>query len=445
MMISNDFQPFSVVHDDGFKKFISILDPRYVLPSPDTLKNKLLKNLYDQALTKLNDILSQIKYVGITTDIWTSSANESYIGVSCHFINEYFEIKTVNLRTKQLSDNHTAENIAECLHKIFEEFKIHNKIVGIVTDNAANMLKCCELLRKTNIPCFAHTLNLAVQDNFDNADISEIIKRCKEIVTFFKSSCIAYEKFKEEQSQLWKGTINEGKTPYKLLQSVPTRWNSVYYMIQRILLTADAINNTLLKQRKAPNPFSIDDIAILYDFKEALLIFEDATQKIGGHKYVTISIIIPMVHGIYFYLSSLRINTEMGKKFCLGLIDSVRKRLFVYETRTIPKISTVLDARFKKEGFRVPENASKAADLLEEEIACNISRQVLTNKDQEQSGEQGDTHRQSSSSIFDFLTTKRKDNSRNAKADAIILKRQFLERPNISRDTDPLLFWKVNL
>lgn len=79
-----------------------------------------------------------------------------------------------------------------------------------------------------------------MQDNIENREIpqiSEIIKKCKEIVSFFKSSCIANEKFKEEQTRLWKGTTEEGKTAYKLLQSVPTRWNSVYYMIQRILLT----------------------------------------------------------------------------------------------------------------------------------------------------------------------------------------------------------------
>lgn len=42
-MICKDFQPFSVVEDDGFKNFIKLLDPRYNLPSRTTLRDNLLK------------------------------------------------------------------------------------------------------------------------------------------------------------------------------------------------------------------------------------------------------------------------------------------------------------------------------------------------------------------------------------------------------------------
>ena len=47
--------------------------------------------------------------------------------------------------------------------------------------------------------------------------------------------------------------------------------------------------------------------------------------------------------------------------FYLGFIESVKNRLFVYETRTIPRISIILDPRFKKEGFRLQENVNQAA------------------------------------------------------------------------------------
>ncbi|CAG9840971.1 unnamed protein product [Diabrotica balteata] len=38
MMICQDFQPFSIVKDKGFRKFVELLDSRYSLPNPDTLK-----------------------------------------------------------------------------------------------------------------------------------------------------------------------------------------------------------------------------------------------------------------------------------------------------------------------------------------------------------------------------------------------------------------------
>uniref|UniRef100_A0A6P7F946 Zinc finger BED domain-containing protein 4-like n=1 Tax=Diabrotica virgifera virgifera TaxID=50390 RepID=A0A6P7F946_DIAVI len=207
-----------------------------------------------------------------------------------------------------------------------------------------------------------------VQDNFSAEPVQAILKRCKEVVKFFKSSCIAYEKFKEVQVQAWKGTANEQKDPYTLVQEVPTRWNSCFYMIQRILQTSESLNKTLLKIRKAPAPLTIDELSILGDLEKALGCFEEATKKISGSSYVTSSLIIPMVYGIHNNLTSEVMSTEIGDNFRLGLIESVSKRLFQYESRSLTRISTLIDPRFKKEAFRIKENADQACTLLENEM-----------------------------------------------------------------------------
>lgn len=138
------------------------------------------------------------------------------------------------------------------------------------------MIKTCELLKKRHLHCFAHTLNLAVQENFDC--IKPLIKKCKDIVTFVKSSNVAMEMFKKEQG------INDSTThkQYKLIQEVPTRWNSTYYMVERILTTSEALGRTLLKIRKAPHPLSVDELSILTDSVKVLKCFEEATKKISG-------------------------------------------------------------------------------------------------------------------------------------------------------------------
>ncbi|CAG9840770.1 unnamed protein product [Diabrotica balteata] len=230
------------------------------------------------------------------------------------------------------------------------------------------MIKACEILKIRHLPCFAHTLNLVVQDNFSAEPAQAILKRCKEIVKFFKSSCIAYDKFNEVQVQEWKSTVNKKKEPYKLVQEVPTRWNSCFYIIQRILKTSESLNKTLLKIRKAPTPLTIDEISILGDFEKVLGCFEEATKKISGNSYVTISMIIPMVYGIHNNLESEIMGTEIGNNFRLGLFESISKRLFQYESRSLTRISTIIDPRFKKEAFRMKENTDQASILLENEI-----------------------------------------------------------------------------
>ncbi|XP_057671178.1 uncharacterized protein LOC130902911 [Diorhabda carinulata] len=282
-------------------------------------------------------------------------------------------------------------------------------------------------------------MNLAVQENFKNTEIQPILKKCKVIVTFFKSSNLATTKFKEEQRILWRGTVDENKTPYKLIQEVTTRWNSCFQMIKRILLTSNALNSTLLKLKNAPTPLTADDIEILKDLEKCLSIFDDATEKISGSKYVTVSLIIPISFGIYNFLNTANISTDLGKLFCQGLIESTRNRLFPYESRTITRISTILDPRWKKDGFRSAENANQASCFLDQEMSP-LMRNLKNNEGNEANGSTNSPK----SCLFGFMHEKNQQKSRNHIADAIIFKRQYLERQNLPEDDDPLLYWKLN-
>ncbi|CAH1989887.1 unnamed protein product [Acanthoscelides obtectus] len=288
-MIALDLQPFTIVTDEGFKKLVSLLDPRYDVPSTYTLSGKLLNQRYTDIRNKLKEDMSGVEYVALTCDGWTSRATESYLTITCHFVSNH-QLHAVVLSTKPLTNgiNHTSENIAASIQEIIDEWEIDHKITSIVTDNAASMIKACELLKKKHFPCYAHTLNLVVQDNMKL--IQPILKKCKDIVTFIKQSTSAMEIFKKEQNS---------EKPLKLIQECPTRWNSSYYMIERILKTNEAIGRTLLKVRKAPQPLSVDDVCVLTELVKVLDIFEEATKKISGSKYVTISLVIPVTMGLY--------------------------------------------------------------------------------------------------------------------------------------------------
>jgi len=100
-----------------------------------------MKTLYLHGFNKLKEVLNDINYLAITTDCWTSVTTESYLSITCHFINTNYELKTTVLSTKSLTKNHTVQNLADALLEVFEEWNINNKITCIVTDNATNMLK----------------------------------------------------------------------------------------------------------------------------------------------------------------------------------------------------------------------------------------------------------------------------------------------------------------
>ncbi|XP_054744288.1 E3 SUMO-protein ligase ZBED1-like [Anastrepha obliqua] len=361
-MVATDLQPFSVVEDIGLRNLMRVVDPKYVMPCRKTLRDTYIKNMNESMTEKLKGILDSVDSCAITTDAWTSRANVSYLTVTCHFILN-FELKTAVLSTKPLMDetNHSSLNIANTLREICDEWKVFDKLHTIVTDNAASMIKACELLKKKHLPCFAHTLNLVVQDALNLENVQNVLKITKRIVSYFKSSAIAYAKFKDAQ-----GTEN----PCSLLQEVPTRWNSALQMIQRVLRTREPLTGTLLRCHNAPIPLSEDQFRILKDLSSLLEPFEKATKHASAAKGVTISLIAPAIFALSQSLEELheQMLTPVGRETCEFLQSNVKKRLFSYENRSAPRLGTLLDPRFKKAGFQNPSNAQQAMLMLEGEV-----------------------------------------------------------------------------
>ena len=46
-----DFQPFSIVEDEGFKKFVHELNPSYQLPNRKNISQSLIPAEFDKTLT----------------------------------------------------------------------------------------------------------------------------------------------------------------------------------------------------------------------------------------------------------------------------------------------------------------------------------------------------------------------------------------------------------
>lgn len=78
-MIALDCQPFSIVEDIGFTRLMKLLKPNYDLPSRKYFTTKIIPDLHNKAMTKIQNCIKEASNMSFTTDIWTNNADASFI------------------------------------------------------------------------------------------------------------------------------------------------------------------------------------------------------------------------------------------------------------------------------------------------------------------------------------------------------------------------------
>jgi hypothetical protein len=197
------------------------IEPDYKVPSRTHITSVCRKK-YDTIKEGIFASLSTVPNVALTSDIWTSGATQAYVTVTVHFITEDWKMECKVLLTREMPERHTGVHIQERLLEASKEWKIEEKVVAVVHDNAANMVLASELLEEWgDLECFGHTLQLALNAALDLSPISRLTAICRKIVGHFKHSIVVMGALRERQRGM--------NTPqHSLLQDVAPRWNSTY-------------------------------------------------------------------------------------------------------------------------------------------------------------------------------------------------------------------------
>lgn len=84
---------------------------------------KELKLRYLSYTSMLTALISKHKFICTTADIWSIN-NKSYLGMTCHFINEITYVRSSYvLGCRRIKGSHTYNNIAEVINEITEMYK----------------------------------------------------------------------------------------------------------------------------------------------------------------------------------------------------------------------------------------------------------------------------------------------------------------------------------
>ena len=111
--IIKDIRPIAVVEGEGFMEMVKLMEPGYTIPCPKHFV-KLLQEKFLVGVTNLKKILrDDVEKFAITTDIWTSLTNESYMSLTVHYISKEWEMLSCILETVSFPD--TGVNILAML------------------------------------------------------------------------------------------------------------------------------------------------------------------------------------------------------------------------------------------------------------------------------------------------------------------------------------------
>ena len=77
-----------------------------------------------------NELKKALSKCCLTLDGWVSNAVESYLGVTCHFIDNEFEFRSFALDLRLIIESHLSEYIHSQINEVLQEWDIGDKVIN---------------------------------------------------------------------------------------------------------------------------------------------------------------------------------------------------------------------------------------------------------------------------------------------------------------------------
>lgn len=222
--------PLSITENRYWVEYHKFLRPSFNLPTKFQLSNSILTETFKKVSAEVQKKVDSAVSLGLQCDGWSNIRREGIMN---------FLITTpqpVFYKTLATSTNaHTGEYLAEEMAKVIDSVGAE-KVLGIVTDNAANM-KCAWQILATRYEgdqisfygCAAHTLNLVIRDIMKLPTVDVLVTHATSIVRAIKESHVISATFGEIQAN------DENKVCIALKIPVKTRWGSIVGCFESVL------------------------------------------------------------------------------------------------------------------------------------------------------------------------------------------------------------------
>ncbi|XP_043109185.1 E3 SUMO-protein ligase ZBED1-like isoform X2 [Puntigrus tetrazona] len=324
--------------------------------STSWIRNEL-QNLYRHKRMEVQNAINNASDLSLSAELWSSREKVFYLTVSCHLISENWRLKSYVLDTAHLLIKHTAENAAEHLLRISNEWNVTEKTHIVVTNIDGIKKAHNNGCRWTYIPCFAHTLDRVFRETIQRTDCESLLRKCQQIVAFFHQSDKALQNLQQY-------CVSLNLRQSQLTQSCGLKWLTTLYMLKSISEQWQAIFKVFVDGRVDNLFLNENERKIIENIVAVLDILKNVTEEVGRKGFIPISNIIPLVQKLQERLRNQgmvenRIAKELSE-MCDFHIGSIKKNLWF-------RVSTALDPRHK---------TSVLQDSGIEDITAEIRKQI---------------------------------------------------------------------
>ena len=188
----------------------------------------------------------------------------------------------------------------------------------------------------SSLGCFSHMIQLVVHDGLlSQRSVSDALASGRKIIGHFKHSPLATSRLETVQTGL-------GMPVKRLIQDVPTRWNSTFYMTASLLEQKSAIS--LLQTTSSQQHWQ--QVTGPCWTNTLLAPFEEITKQISFATSTT-SEVIPSVIVLKRLLAKQTTEDSGIKTMKATLLAAMGTRFQTVEAEPLYSVSTILDPRYK--------------------------------------------------------------------------------------------------
>ena len=153
-MVVRDLRPAALVEGAGFKALMDYIEPGYCVPTATHIAAVVRQKFVNGKATMKQYLELEVHFMAITTDIWTSRANDAYLSLTMHFVDSSWDMISCVLATAPFPEHHTAVNIVDKVKQVVEEYNIDiNCLLAVVHDQCSNMQLAGEIPLSTQCTC----------------------------------------------------------------------------------------------------------------------------------------------------------------------------------------------------------------------------------------------------------------------------------------------------